>query len=73
METNAKSYVEICTFGQWDRISVEEAVGTTHPTRCIECGKPGRIHKQSSNGMRAHFEHHYANPSCSLSYRGTNP
>ena len=64
-----KNYVEVATFGQWKRVPVETVVGTTHPTRCIECGRPVRIHKQSSNGMRAHFEHHSTNPSCSLSYR----
>jgi hypothetical protein len=69
MGDDRKSFVEIATFGRWDRVPVEDAVGTTKPVRCTECGQPGRIHKQSANGMRAHFEHHEANPACSLSYR----
>jgi hypothetical protein len=68
MDANPKSYVELCTFGQWERVSVEVAVGTTHPVRRVECSQPGKVHKQSSNGMRAHFEHNEANPACSLSY-----
>jgi hypothetical protein len=37
--------------------------------RCPACKQLGKVHKASVNGMRAHFEHHVANPECELSYR----
>lgn len=69
MSGSLKGYVDVATHGSWDRMTAEEAVGTTHPVRCPECSEPGKVHKASSNGMKAHFEHNVANPACSLTDR----
>jgi len=58
---------EVLTSKGWSTVNVEEYL-TLHEKggRCLECKKPIRAHKQSINGMAAHFEHLQSNPSCSL-------
>jgi hypothetical protein len=57
----SKQFVEIATFGQWDPVRVEDAVGTTHPKRCPF------VFSQSTE--YSHFEHDVRNPAFGLTYR----
>ena len=66
----------VCVFGDKE-IDIEMALDVRDQSRrlrgkldlkCVECNKPVRAHKESSNGMAAHFEHFERNPDCSLSY-----
>lgn len=64
-----KSHVEVVQRGTWHLMPVEDVVGMNAGVRCPACKQLGKVHKASVNGMRAHFEHHVANPECELSYR----
>lgn len=55
---------EVNRGGAWRKISVEKAIkGNERRGRCIECHKPVRPHRASTNGkLAARVEHLKGNP-----------
>ncbi|MFG1221667.1 hypothetical protein [Xanthobacter wiegelii] len=60
---------EIKSKGAWVPLPIEDALKLDGSIikRCPQCHGRVRAHKQSNNGMRAHFEHFEAHPGCSRS------
>ena len=53
-----------------DALEIRDARRRNQPYpafRCCSCGEPVRPHKEGTTGQAAHFEHHPANPDCTLS------
>jgi hypothetical protein len=55
---------DVCDVWRWDVASLEEAIRTDGPKRCVECKQAV---KPSSAGGSVHFGHVKRNPTCSLS------
>jgi hypothetical protein len=63
-------FCEIKSFGCWEQIPLEQALGMPKDRlmRCPECHGRVRAHSTGKNGEAAHFEHHERNPGCSLGH-----
>ena len=62
---------EMKTRDGWSYLTIDQALELNPelPKRCPECHGAVRAHRQSNNGMRAHFEHLEAHSGCSLKPR----
>ncbi len=63
---------QLCDVFRWAMITVDEALGSDEPKRCVECKQAVRPRKARTNGVAAHFEHVTSNPECSLSGRAAS-
>ena len=61
--------VELAIYGRWERVAIEEAVGSAHPTRCPKCFKPIKVHRAASGLAKPSIEHAEGSFACSLTYR----
>jgi hypothetical protein len=54
--------------GHWEVVTITDVLAFVERPllRCIECAGPVCPHKESNNGMRAHFEHLTRHEGCSL-------